>query len=441
MAEGDQVSHVAGVHNEWADDLSRGTTTSYESKPRLSLGLRSDDIAMHKIKLPGSGDVGCSLARKAELTQVSPGTVISSSTPTLLRFPRLEEQSCRHFVLDRKISMVGSGNRLSQLTSVPPGWPLETVLDAWAHLKCLGLDRSAAAKAAVTDRLEDLWFSEAEEAERWLTRTQTLYHLPPGRDIDQLFPAVYLHAMAELKKWDVRNFTSTGLVRCPSEGPSNCLCHEDCKELAYMLAPHNRSAREAGTGHNLDAADGELREVRIPWWNTMLHSRQFFEFALASMEPPAMHRAAEAEVQLQTELRAARSAVAQLMRRTESLLIEKRRLERRLAETWQEGRRLNGAPHVPVADEQSSVSEVSEASWTLVGDAMSGSAVTENSLSDRLAETTGPCCFVAGTMFKGETGALLRIEDVRQGSRILSADGSVVEVASPPTQNEAQGHP
>ena len=198
-------------------------------------------------------------------------------------------------MLDRKISMVGSGNRLSQLTSVPPGWPLETVLDAWAHLKCLGLDRSAAAKAAVTDRLEDLWFSEAEEAERWLTRTQTLYHLPPGRDIDQLFPAVYLHAMAELKKWDVRNFTSTGLVRCPSEGPSNCLCHEDCKELAYMLAPHNRSAREAGTGHNLDAADGELREVRIPWWNTMLHSRQFFEFALASMEPPAMHRAAEAE--------------------------------------------------------------------------------------------------------------------------------------------------
>ena len=146
---------------------------------------------------------------------------------------------------------------------------------------------------------------------------------------------------------------------------------------------------------------------------------------------------AACQVQLQTELRAARSAVAQLMRRTESLLIEKRRLERRLAETWQEGRRLNGAPHVPVADEQSSVSEVSEASWTLVGDAMSGSAVTENSLSDRLAETTGPCCFVAGTMFKGETGALLRIEDVRQGSRILSADGSVVEVASPPTQNEA----
>ncbi|CAE7265815.1 unnamed protein product [Symbiodinium necroappetens] len=100
----------------------------------------------------------------------------------------------------------------------------------------------------------------------------------------------------------------------------------------------------------------------------MLHSRQFFKFVLASMEPPAMHRAAEAEVQLQTELRAARSAVAQLMRRTESLLIEKRRL----AETWQEGRRLNGAPHVPVADEQSSVSEVSEASWTLVGDAISG---------------------------------------------------------------------
>ncbi|CAE7799170.1 unnamed protein product [Symbiodinium sp. CCMP2456] len=180
---------------------------------------------------------------------------------------------------------------------------------------------------------------------------------------------------------------------------------------------------------------------------------------------------------VQTEIRAARSAVAQLMQqrtqfaarlysvmagaadrlraveeqrrrdraRIENLVIEKRRceercqeLEQQLAGARQEGRRLNEAPHFRVADEDSSVaSEVSEASWMVVGDAMSGSAVTESSFSGTFAEATGPCCFVAGTMFKGETGSLVRIEDVRQGSRILAANGSVVEVASPPTQHLA----
>ena len=131
--------------------------------------------------------------------------------------------------------------------------------------------------------------------------------------------------------------------------------------------------------------------------------------------------------------------------RIESLVIEKRRceercqeLEQQLAGARQEVRRLHEAPHFRVADEDSSVaSEVSEASWMVVGDAMSGSAVTESSFSGTFAEATGPCCFVAGTMFKGETGSLVRIQDVRQGSRILAANGSVVEVASPPTQHQA----
>ncbi|OLP91792.1 hypothetical protein AK812_SmicGene26474 [Symbiodinium microadriaticum] len=64
------VSHVAGAHNEWADDLSRGTTPAYayESKPRLSLG----PLALCEVQASDP-----TLPRKFELAQDqshAPGT-------------------------------------------------------------------------------------------------------------------------------------------------------------------------------------------------------------------------------------------------------------------------------------------------------------------------------------------------------------------------------
>ena len=49
-------------------------------------------------------------------------------------------------------------------------------------------------------------------------------------------------------------------------------------------------------------------------------------------------------------------------------------------------------------------------------------------------------CFMADASFKDENGVLIPIKDLREGSRIMAADGTVVEVATPPEQQQAMGH-
>ena len=79
------------------------------------------------------------------------------------------------------------------------------------------------------------------------------------------------------------------------------------------------------------------------------------------------------------------------------------------------------------SDEHSSI--CSETSWSLLGDVGSTSGIS--------VDTPGTHCFMSDARFKAESGVLISANDLCEGSRILAADGKVVEVASPPTQHEA----
>ncbi|OLP84741.1 hypothetical protein AK812_SmicGene34352 [Symbiodinium microadriaticum] len=65
---------------------------------------------------------------------------------------------------------------LRKLTQVPVGWPLETVIDAFAALACHPNDADAArALERVSRRLVDLWAAQPAEAQAWLQQCRELY--------------------------------------------------------------------------------------------------------------------------------------------------------------------------------------------------------------------------------------------------------------------------
>ena len=68
-----------------------------------------------------------------------------------------------------------AGNWFWQLTTVPTGWPLETVLDALVHLT--GYNPAQCAQASLTQRLRELW--AAWESELVRHRTDRTWRLSP----------------------------------------------------------------------------------------------------------------------------------------------------------------------------------------------------------------------------------------------------------------------
>ena len=94
-------------------------------------------------------------------------------------------------------------------------------------------------------------------------------------------------------------------------------------------------------------------------------------------------------------------------------------------------------PRAHLSDERSSL--CSEESWVHLSEAGSG-ALTESCTSGISVDTAGPHCFMVDATFKAEGGILVPAKDLSQGSRILAADGTVVEVAAPPEQHQAMRH-
>ena len=94
-------------------------------------------------------------------------------------------------------------------------------------------------------------------------------------------------------------------------------------------------------------------------------------------------------------------------------------------------------PRAHLSNERSSL--CSEESWVHLSEAGSG-ALTESCTSGISVDTAGPHCFMVDATFKAEGGILVPAKDLRQGSRILAADGTVVEVAAPPEQHQAMRH-
>ena len=141
---------------------------------------------------------------------------------------------------------------LRELTEVPAGWPLATVIDAFVDLAGYKTYVPALrAREALSGRLVELWASQPEEAEAWLEQCRELYATQLGGMTTRqakLCEALLRHGVAEFGRYgrNVWRFSEAGLLRgelCPAalreRAAASYLqapCARDrCRELAERL--------------------------------------------------------------------------------------------------------------------------------------------------------------------------------------------------------------
>ena len=168
---------------------------------------------------------------------------------------------------------------LDELTAVPAGWPLETVLDVFVHLAVLW--DAPHAEEAVAARLVELWAANPAEAAAWRG-------LNEDRSQERLAELLFQHARSEVSRFDVHSFSEAGLER-EARGwtPSpewEAKVRPRCSELAGRLAAAEAEAEETARkrqkveekgqeaeplreakrqlGERLEAAEAELHSAK-----------------------------------------------------------------------------------------------------------------------------------------------------------------------------------
>ena len=105
---------------------------------------------------------------------------------------------------------------LHDLTEVPAGWPLATVIDAFAYLAPCPPSYGDATRAfeAVSHRLVDLWSARPAEAEAWLQRCREniAMELKEARP-EELQEALFRYGAAEYNGYAAWRFSEAGLLR------------------------------------------------------------------------------------------------------------------------------------------------------------------------------------------------------------------------------------
>ncbi|CAE7206242.1 unnamed protein product [Symbiodinium sp. CCMP2456] len=142
------------------------------------------------------------------------------------------------------MSQPSEAKRLSELTAVPAGWPLATVIDAFLDLAryrpiSANADR---AREVVSTRLVELWASQPQEAEAWLQRCRERYAKElAGKETrpEQLFEALLRHGAAEHGKYESGFwlFSEAGLLRGESWGSA---AEREYWAAGYLQCPHVR---------------------------------------------------------------------------------------------------------------------------------------------------------------------------------------------------------
>ena len=177
---------------------------------------------------------------------------------------------------------------LDELTAVPAGWPLETVLDAFVHSAWYDpwWDPAPAdaqrAREALAARLVELWAARPAEAAAWRG-------LNEDRSQERLAELLFQHARSERSRGVVGSFSEAGLERVawswtpPSEWLEAHL-RPRCSELAGRLAAAEAEAEETARkrqkveekgqeekqlreekrqlGERLEAAEAELHSAK-----------------------------------------------------------------------------------------------------------------------------------------------------------------------------------
>ena len=143
---------------------------------------------------------------------------------------------------------------LTKLTEVPAGWPLATVIDAFAYMAAKSFDDVNRAREAVSHRLVDLWASQPQEVEAWLQRCRKRFATELAGEATRtefLSEALLRHGAAEWGRyrWDGNwRFSEAGLLRgkpcgsaaqreqCAAWYLQSSYARARCRELAERLA-------------------------------------------------------------------------------------------------------------------------------------------------------------------------------------------------------------
>ena len=241
---------------------------------------------------------------------------------------------------------------LYDLTEVPAGWPLATVIDAFVELAACDPICSYATRAlqAVSHRLVDLWASQPAEAEAWLSRCRERFAWELAGEAwctrtELLSEALCRHGAAEYGKymWHSRRFSEAGLLRGWSCGSApereerapchrqRAFVHDRCRQLAERLAAAE-SQDPARKRQKLEEETSERRRREAE-----LHTSQEQE----CRDLCNRLAAAEAEVSSKdAELQAAQSESAKCKEQCEELATRAAAAEAAAAELQKELRQL-----------------------------------------------------------------------------------------------------
>ena len=224
---------------------------------------------------------------------------------------------------------------LWELTAVPAGWPLETVLDAFLHLVArYGPARADVQHAgeALAARVLELWAANPAEAAAWRARTEEL--CPSGkadRSRERLAELLVQHARSERSRCYVHSFSEAGLEReagswTPWFSPEWFEAHLRlrCSELAGRLAAAEAEAEE--TARKRQKVEEKGQEER----RQLAERLKAAEAELcAAKEEVAQHKLQNEH--LSASLEAAQAAAAEKQREVQAARQQRDQLTERLA--------------------------------------------------------------------------------------------------------------
>ena len=192
--------------------------------------------------------------------------------------------------------------KLNQLTEVPAGWPLATVIDAFCRLACYIV--ASRAHDAVSCRLVDLWASQPAEAQAWLERCRERFATElSGKETrpEELEEALRRHGAAECGKYVGRwRFSEAGLLRgepCGSAWKERLAylqkpyIRDRCRELAERLAAAE-SPETARKRQKLEEESSERRRLEAELHTSQEEGRELRN-RLAAAEAEVFSKDAE----------------------------------------------------------------------------------------------------------------------------------------------------
>ena len=156
-----------------------------------------------------------------------------------------------------KRAMPQTKEKLLWVTAVPAGWPLATVIDAFAQLAVFAnVDR---AREVVSHRLVDLWASQPAEAQAWLERCRGLCAKELADQetrLEELEEALLRHGAAEYGKYGCVVFSRFSEAGLPRGEPQSSAADRECHAAMYLQHPHVR-ARCRELAERLAAAESQ----------------------------------------------------------------------------------------------------------------------------------------------------------------------------------------